>query len=348
MKALVTGSGGLIGAACVRALCREGWEVAGIDNNVRAWLFGPAATTVPVIEGLVSAFPDYHHNSIDIRDRDKVRDLIRRERPQLIIHCAAQPSHDKASSIPLEDFDINAVGTLNLLESTREFVADSPFCYMSTNKVYGDRPNFIPLVETDTRWEFKEDTGGITEDMSVDQCLHSLFGVSKLAADLLCQEYGRMFQMPVGIFRGGCLTGPLHASVELHGYLNYIIRCAVQGREYTIFGHKGKQVRDQIHADDVAQVFLHYFRTPRCGEVYNLGGGRPNSISILETIAELDSRGFTLKWNYSDQARAGDHICYMSNMSKLRAHFPDWKLEYDLPHIIDDIIRHYAGAAHRG
>jgi CDP-paratose 2-epimerase len=341
MKALVTGSGGLIGSACVRVLCEEGWDVVGVDNNVRAWLFGPDASTQPVIEHLVSSFPGYRHRHVDIRDRAVIYDLIREERPRFIVHCAAQPSHDKAREIPFEDFDINAVGTLNLLASAREYVTDAPFCFMSTNKVYGDRPNLIPLVEKDTRWDYVDDQGGIAEDMSVDQSLHSLFGVSKLAADLLCQEYGRYYGMPVGIFRGGCLTGPLHASVVLHGYLNYIVRCAVNGLPYTVFGYKGKQVRDQIHAYDVAQIFLHYFRAPRPGEVYNVGGGRPNSISILETIEDLAGRGFALRWSYDDRPRSGDHICYISNIEKLRSHFPSWSMRYDLPNILGEIVSHY-------
>lgn len=341
MKALVTGSGGLIGSACVRVLCDEGWDVVGVDNNVRAWLFGVAATTQPVIEDLVSSFSGYRHRQLDIRDRVAIRDLMREERPEFIIHCAAQPSHDKAAEIPYEDFDINAVGTLNLVVSAREYVKDSPFCFMSTNKVYGDRPNLLPLVERATRWDYAEDQCGIAEDMPVDQCLHSLFGVSKLAADILCQEYGRYYQMPIGIFRGGCLTGPLHASVQLHGYLNYIVRCAVRGLPYNIFGYKGKQVRDQIHAYDVAQLFLQYFRAPRPGEVYNLGGGRENSISILETIEELARRGFRLNWKYEDQPRRGDHICYISNTAKIRSHFPSWNMSYDLPRIFDEIVSHH-------
>lgn len=340
MKALVTGSGGLIGSACVRALCAGGWKVVGIDNNVRAWLFGPSATTLPIVEELISRFPTYAHRHLDIRDREAIRELIREERPNLIIHSAAQPSHDKAAAIPYEDFDINAVGTLNLLAAARDFARESPFCFLSTNKVYGDRPNYIPLVEKETRWDYAAG-GAIAEDMSIDQCLHSLFGASKVAADVLCQEYGRYYQMPVGIFRGGCLTGPLHASVELHGYLNYIVRCAVLGIPYTVFGYKAKQVRDQIHAEDVARLFLEFFGKPRCGEVYNLGGGRRNSISILETLAQLSDRGYQLKWTYDDQARAGDHICYISDISKLQAHFPNWSMRYDLPRILDDIVEHY-------
>ena len=344
MKALVTGSGGLIGSACVRALCNEGWNVIGIDNNVRGWLFGPTASIQPVIESLISDFPTYDHRHLDIRDRAAIRDLIRTERPGFIIHCAAQPSHDKAASVPFDDFDINAVGTLNLIASAREFIKDAPFCFMSTNKVYGDRPNFLPLVEKETRWDYAGNQDGIAEDMSIDQCMHSLFGVSKVAADVLCQEYGRYYQMPVGIFRGGCLTGPMHAGVELHGYLNYIVRCAVGGRDYTVFGYKGKQVRDQIHGDDVARLFLEFFQHPRCGEVYNLGGGRQNSISVLETIQELAERGYKLRWKYEDCPRKGDHICYISNTAKLRSHFPNWSMQYDLARILDDIVSHYVPA----
>ncbi|HWB85697.1 MAG TPA: NAD-dependent epimerase/dehydratase family protein [Bryobacteraceae bacterium] len=338
MKALVTGAGGLIGSQCARVLCREGWKVIGVDNNLRAWFFGEEGTTQPVVARLIEELPDYFHEHLDIRDRQAVRQLIRKERPDLIIHTAAQPSHDKAASIPYEDFDVNAVGTLNLLAAVREYVADSPFCFTSTNKVYGDRPNQIPLVEKETRWDYAGSVDGIDEQMSIDQCLHSLFGASKAAADLLCQEYGRYFGMPVGIFRGGCLTGPDHAGVKLHGYLNYIVRCAVRGIPYTIYGYKGKQVRDQIHAYDVARLFLNFYQAPRCGEVYNLGGGRPNSISILETVSALAERGFTLSCRYEEQARKGDHICYISDLTKIRSHFPGWKLEYSIPKILDEII----------
>jgi CDP-paratose 2-epimerase len=257
-------------------------------------------------------------------------------------HAAAQPSHDKAASIPYEDFDVNAGGTLNLLAAAREFVPESPFCFMSTNKVYGDRPNTVPLVETATRWEYADGRDGIDEQMSIDQCLHSLFGASKAAADILCQEYGRYFKMPIGIFRGGCLTGPDHAGVELHGYLNYIIRCAVLGTPYTINGYKGKQVRDQIHAYDVARLFLEFYRSPRCGEVYNMGGGRANSLSILETIELLKERGFPLNASYAETNRVGDHICYISDLSKLKEHFPGWRLEYGLTRIVDEMVAYFA------
>jgi CDP-paratose 2-epimerase len=329
----------------VRTLCAAGWEVVGIDNNLRAWFFGPESTTRPVVQSLMHDLRGYRHLDLDIRDRQAVRDVFRDERPDLIVHAAAQPSHDKAASIPYDDFDVNAGGTLNLLVAARDFTQDSPFCFLSTNKVYGDAPNRLPLVECDTRWDYAGGLDGISESLSIDQCLHSLFGASKTAADVLCQEYGRYFQMPIGIFRGGCLTGPDHAAVELHGFLNYIVRCAITGRPYTVFGHGGKQVRDQIHAYDVAQLFLHFYRAPRCGEVYNLGGGRDNSMSVVETINALADRGFGLKYRYEDRPRTGDHICYISDLRKIRAHFPDWTLTYDLPRLIDDIVARYVVAS---
>jgi CDP-paratose 2-epimerase len=279
---------------------------------------------------------------VDIRDRAAVADLVRDLRPDLIIHTAAQPSHDKAASIPFEDFDVNAVGTLNLLVAASDFCRDSPFCFTSTNKVYGDRPNHLPLREEATRYEYADGRDGIDETMSIDQCLHSLFGASKVAADVLCQEFGRYFQMPVGIFRGGCLTGPQHAAVELHGYLGYITFCAVTGRKYTVYGYGGKQVRDQIHCRDVASLFVEFWRRPRYGEVYNLGGGRANSISILETVAALRDMGFPLDYSYVDRNRIGDHICYISDLSKLKAHFPGWSLQYHLPMILDEMAARYS------
>lgn len=255
MIALVTGSGGLVGSECVRRLCAEGWRVIGVDNDSRRSFFGAEASTEPVVRELTATWPEYRHYVIDIRDREAVREAIRDHRPDFIVHTAAQPSHDKAAAIPFEDFDINASGTLNLLAAVREFVADSPVCFTSTNKVYGDRPNYLPFVETPTRWDYADPISGISEQLSIDQSLHSLFGASKLAADILCQEYGRYFGMPVGIFRAGCLTGARHAAVELHGYLNYIVRCAVTGTPYTIRGYKGKQVRDQLHCADVVSAF---------------------------------------------------------------------------------------------
>ena len=347
MKAIVTGSGGLIGSECVRMLASEGWEVVGIDNDMRQQFFGPQGTTVQNVEWLRQTQPRYRHFALDIRDRQAIRELFEAERPQFVIHTAAQPSHDKAASIPYEDFDVNAAGTLNLLVSARDFCPESPFCFTSTNKVYGDRPNHLPLVEKEKRYDYAE-IEAIDESMSIDQCLHSVFGASKVAADVMCQEFGRYFGMPVGIFRGGCLTGPQHAAVELHGYLAYIVHCAVTGKRYSVYGYKGKQVRDQIHSHDVARLFLNFFRQPRSGEVYNLGGGRANSLSILETVDMLDAMGFRLEYDYKDQNRKGDHICYISDLSKLRAHFPEWKLEYDLPRILSEIVERNLAARHAG
>ncbi len=343
-KALVTGSAGLIGSECCRALAEQGWQVAGVDNDMRRAFFGDHGSTQAVAGDLLRSLPSYSHFSLDIRDRQAVRDLIARERPSLIIHTAAQPSHDKAASIPYDDFDVNATGTLNLLVAARDFVRDSPFCFTSTNKVYGDRPNSLPLVELDKRYDYAEGIDGVDEQMSIDQCMHSLFGASKAAADLLCQEFGRYFGMPVGVFRGGCLTGPQHAAVELHGYLAYIIHCAATGKPYTIYGYKGKQVRDQLHARDAANLFLEFYRNPRCGEVYNLGGGRDNSLSILETIDLLAARGLMLDYRYDPTSRAGDHICYISDLTKIRAHFPKWRITRPLPAILDEITRRYAPA----
>lgn len=346
MKALVTGSTGLIGSQCVKHLCDRGWEVTGVDNDLRAWFFGEGGTTKPVLAELQSAYPsNYRHQNLDIRDRQGVRDLIRDLRPDFIIHAAAQPSHDKSADIPYEDFDVNAVGTLNVLVAARDYVRESPICFTSTNKVYGDRPNYLPLIEKETRWDYADGLDGIDENMSIDQCLHSPFGASKVAADILCQEYGRYFHMPIGIFRCGCLTGPQHAGVELHGYLNYIVRCAVLGVPYTIYGYLGKQVRDQIHCNDVARTFVDFYNAPRVAEVYNLGGGRENALSILETVSALKDMGFNLQTRYVDKARVGDHICYISDLTKLRQHYPNWRQEYNLTKLLDEIVAHYAGAA---
>lgn len=349
MKALVTGAGGLIGSECVRLLSQEGWEVAGVDNDMRREFFGEPGTTRPVIDELRTRFPRYRHFHIDIRNRQQIRDLFDAERPDFIIHTAAQPSHEKAAAIPYVDFDVNALGTMNVLVAARDFCRDSPLCFTSTNKVYGDRPNALPFVEKEKRFDFGNGLDGIDETMSIDASLHSLFGASKVAADVMCQEFGRYFQMPIGVFRGGCLTGPMHAAVELHGYLAHIVLCAVTGREYTIFGYKGKQVRDQIHARDVARLFLEFFRKPRAGEVYNLGGGRQNSLSILETVDLLADMGFRLRYSYSPVNRVGDHICYISDLTKIRSHFPQWKLEYDLTRIVSEIVeRRLSGAAAAG
>jgi CDP-paratose 2-epimerase len=270
----------------------------------------------------------------------------------LIVHCAAQPSHDRARDIPLDDFDVNAVGTINLLEATRLHCSDAVFIFMSTNKVYGDAPNEIPLVETNTRWDYArtEDFHGISERCRIDQSLHSLFGASKLAADVVAQEYGRYFGLRTGVFRGGCLTGPNHSGVELHGFLSYLAKVAARDGEYTVFGYKGKQVRDQIHSADVIAAFDAFAAAPRPGEVYNLGGGRENSASVLECVTMLEARlGRPVRWHYDESSRRGDHICYISDLRKLKSHFPDWRITRDLESIIDEILEAEVGrlGAHR-
>jgi CDP-paratose 2-epimerase len=278
---------------------------------------------------------------LDIRDRAAILDLFQRERFDLIIHCAAQPSHDKAKDIPFLDFEVNALGTLNLLEATRQSNREAVFIFMSTNKVYGDAPNELPLNESPTRWDYSrpEDFHGIREDCRIDRTMHSLFGASKTAADVMAQEYGRYFGMNVGIFRGGCLTGEHHSGVQLHGFLSYLVKVAKAGEGYTIFGYKGKQVRDQIHSADVIGAFVEFAGNPRPGEVYNLGGGRENSASILECIARIeDLLGKKMKWEYSDTARAGDHICYISDLTKFRTHYPDWRLTTSLDQILRKMV----------
>jgi CDP-paratose 2-epimerase len=337
-KALITGSGGLVGSECAALLCELGWDVIGLDNNMRAEFFGPAGSVAPSLARLADRHRGYRHQALDIRNRAALRRLFKEERPDFIIHTAAQPSHDKARDIPYDDFDINAVGTLNLLVAARDFCPTSPFCFTSTNKVYGDRPNHLALVEKEKRYDYADGRAGIDESMSVDACLHSPFGASKLAADILAQEYGRYFKMPVGIFRGGCLTGPQHAAVPLHGYLAYICACAVRRMPYTVIGYCGKQVRDQIHCRDVARLFVEFFQSPRCGEVYNLGGGRANSVSILETVDILAAMGHSLDWTYQESNRIGDHICYISDLAKIHGHFPQWKLQYSLDRIVEELV----------
>ena len=319
-------------------LSSQGWEVVGLDNDMRQKFFGPAGSTASVIEELKRIIPRYRHIAADVRDRRLTYQLLRNERPNFIIHTAAQPSHDKATSIPYDDFDINAVGTLNLLVAARDFCPESPFCFTSTNKVYGDRPNSLELVEGEMRYEYANGIEGIDEGMSIDACLHSLFGALKAAADVLAQEFGHYFNMPVGIFRCGCMTGPHHAAVESHGYLAYIVFCAVTGKEYTVHGYKGKQVRDQIHCDDVASLFLNFYHNPSNGEVYNLGGGKANSVSILETISILDRMGYSLRYRLRDEHRIGDHICYITDLGKIRSHYPKWRIRHDIHAIIDEIV----------
>lgn len=338
---LITGSSGLIGSEVALFFHRHGYNIHGVDNNQRAVFFGPQGDTRWNLQRISEEMGNYQHHEIDIRDREGILQLIREVRPAGIIHTAAQPSHDRAAAIPFDDFDTNAVGTLNLLEAARQFCPESPFIHMSTNKVYGDRPNTLPLVEQETRWEFAEeaDRKGIDEHFPIDQSKHSLFGASKLASDILVQEYGRYFQMPTCCLRGGCLTGPNHSGVELHGFLSYLIKCNLEEKEYRIFGYKGKQVRDNIHSEDVARFMMAFFRNPRIAEVYNLGGGRENSCSILEAfqLAEEFS-GKAQRYSYLDEARIGDHICYYSNLEKMKAHYPDWSIEYPLRETFRQIV----------
>jgi CDP-paratose 2-epimerase len=291
-------------------------------------------------ERLRREIPGYRHEALDIRDRDGVLSLMRDVRPALIVHAAAQPSHDKAASIPFLDFEVNAVGTLNLLEATRQFCRESPFVYMSTNKVYGDRPNTLKLAELETRWDYADPAYacGIAEDFSIDQSKHSLFGASKIAADVMVQEYGRYFNIPSCCLRGGCLTGPNHSGVELHGFLSYLVKCNVEGKEYKVYGYKGKQVRDNIHAEDVARFIFEFAAAPRIAEVYNIGGGKDNSCSILEAfrMAEAET-GQKMKWHYVDENRIGDHICYYSDLRKMKEHYPAWNISKPLTAIFHEI-----------
>lgn len=332
-KLLVTGSSGLIGSEVVTFFSGIGWEVYGMDNNMRADFFGPQGDTSWNTQRLKKEFPNFHHRQLDIRDRVGLADLLQKVKPDAIVHTAAQPSHDLAASRPYDDFDVNAVGTLNLLEAARRNCPDTPFMHMSTNKVYGDGPNRLNLVEKDTRWDYAdpEYANGIKETFSIDHSMHSLFGASKVAADVLVQEYGRYFQMPTCCLRGGCLTGPNHSGVELHGFLSYLIRCNLRERTYKVFGYKGKQVRDNIHSYDVAQFMNRFLAEPRIGEVYNLGGGRENSVSILEAFDLIEKiSGKPMQYEYVDQNRKGDHICYISDLSKMRNHYPGWDITKDL------------------
>lgn len=339
-KLLITGSSGLIGSEVVGFFANEGWEVHGIDNNMRADFFGPAGDTRWNLERLRAAHPNFHHHELDVRDRTGIRSLVADLKPDAIVHTAAQPSHDLAASRPFDDFDVNAVGTLNLLEAARLSCPESPFVHMSTNKVYGDAPNEIPLIELPTRWDYADPAykDGIPETFRIDQSKHSIFGASKVAADVMVQEYGRYFGMPTCALRGGCLTGPNHSGVELHGFLSYLIKCNLEGRTYKVYGYKGKQVRDNIHSWDVAQFMRRFIESPRAGEVYNLGGGRGNSISILEAFALIEQiSGRKMQWEYVDRNRQGDHICYISNLAKMKAHYPGWTITKDLQTIFVEI-----------
>ncbi|MDQ3691965.1 MAG: NAD-dependent epimerase/dehydratase family protein [Chloroflexota bacterium] len=343
---IVTGSGGLIGSESVRYFASEGFDILGVDNDLRAYFFGPDASTAHVSAQLAREVDAFRGVELDIRDRDGVERLFAQNAKEieLVVHTAAQPSHDWAAREPHTDFSVNAIGTLNLLEATRQHCPDASFVFTSTNKVYGDRPNSLPLVELDKRWELPEGHvwfGGIPEDLSIDACTHSLFGASKVAADVLVQEYGRYFDMPTVSFRGGCLTGPHHAGAQLHGFLAYLMRCTVTGAPYTIFGYKGKQVRDNIHATDVVRAFHAYHRDPKPAAVYNLGGGRQSNVSMLEAI-ELCQQiaGRELDYTLSDQARIGDHQWYVSDLSAFKTDYPDWALTFGIEDVVKDIYQH--------
>ena len=330
---LVTGCSGLIGSEVVSNFAREGWTIHGIDNNMRADFFGPQGDTRWSLERLKKSCPDFHHHDLDIRNRSGVIELLKQLKPAAIVHTAAQPSHDLAAKRPFDDFDVNAVGTFNMLEAAREACPDSPFVHMSTNKVYGDAPNEIKLKELSKRWDYDDPAyaNGISEEFRIDRSKHSIFGASKVAGDIMVQEYGRYFGMPTCALRGGCLTGPNHSGVELHGFLSYLIKCNLEGMTYHVYGYKGKQVRDNIHSYDVVQFMQRFIDAPKKGEVYNIGGGRSNSISILEAF-DLISKisGKKMHSDYTDQNRQGDHICYISDLSKMKAHYPGWGITKDL------------------
>lgn len=340
-RILITGSSGLIGSEICLYFHQHGYELHGIDNNQRAVFFGPQGDTTWNQNRLQKHIPDLKIHPIDIRDKNAVLQTVETLRPAAIVHTAAQPSHDLAASIPFDDFETNANGTLHLLEAARRFCPESPFIHFSTNKVYGDRPNFIPLQELETRWDFADPaySGGIAETFSIDQSKHSLFGASKLASDILVQEYGRYFNMPTCCLRGGCLTGPNHSGVQLHGFLSYLVRCNLERRPYTVFGYKGKQVRDNIHSSDVAGFVWEFFQAPRVAEVYNLGGGKANSCSILEAFQMVENiSGIGQDYTYDNKARVGDHICYYSDLTKIHNHFPRWRLTVPLELCLKEMV----------
>ncbi len=340
---IITGSSGLIGSEAVRFFCKKKYEVIGIDNNLRKVFFGDDACTEWNRKQLEQEYPNYIHNNIDIRDNEAITRIFKKygKNIDLIIHTAAQPSHDWAASDPIMDFTVNANGTLILLENFRQHCPEAVFIFTSTNKVYGDLPNSLPLVEHEKRYELDNKHtwyDGIDETMSIDQSMHSLFGASKVAADILVQEYGRYFKLRTAIFRGGCLTGPSHSGTKLHGFLSYLIRCCISGKKYFIYGYKGKQVRDNIHSYDLVNAFYHFYQNPRSGEVYNIGGSRFSNCSMLEAINLCEEIcGKKLNYEYVDQNRAGDHIWWISNVSKFKKHYPDWNFQYDIKTILQEI-----------
>ncbi len=343
--AIVTGSAGLIGSESTKALHAEGFTVVGIDNDMRSYFFGSEASTQPNNRALSDALPNYVPRSVDIRDWQQTEQIFQEfgSDIKLVVHTAAQPSHDWAAREPLTDFGVNATGTLHVLEATRLHCPEAVFIFTSTNKVYGDTPNRLPLVELESRWEIEASHPyhiGIDEEMSIDHTKHSIFGASKVAADVMVQEYGRYFGMKTGVFRGGCLTGPSHAGAELHGFLAYLMKCIVEKRPYRIFGYKGKQVRDNIHSNDLVSAFLSFYRAPRCGEVYNIGGSRFSNCSMLEAIA-IGERlsGNKLDYTYVEDNRIGDHIWYISDVRKFQNHYPDWSYKHSIEDILEEIYR---------
>jgi CDP-paratose 2-epimerase len=344
--AVVTGSAGLIGSQACDFFSNKGYKIIGIDNDMRAYFFGESSSTKDSLDSLKSKINEYEHYNIDIRDYQKLNEVFSKysSNIDIVIHTAAQPSHDWAANEPLTDFGINATGTINMLEVTRLNCPKATFIFTSTNKVYGDTPNKSPYIqERETRWECVDDLGNptsINENMSIDNTKHSVFGASKVAADIMCQEYGKYFNMNVGIFRGGCLTGPNHAGAELHGFLSYLVKCIVNDKPYTIFGYKGKQVRDNIHSWDLVNMFWEFHQNPKQGEVYNVGGGRDNSTSILEAIDTINRIAGTNWNNYtiSEQNRIGDHIWYISDLRKFRTHYPNWSITIDLEETITQMV----------
>lgn len=345
-KLLVTGSSGLIGSEVCVHFAQLGWEIHGIDNNQRAVFFGSQGDTRWNQERLQTSLPNFHHHELDVRNREGLIGLISEIKPDAIVHTAAQPSHDRAATIPFDDFDINATGTLNLLEATRRYNTNIPFVHMSTNKVYGDAPNRIKMKELETRWDYDDETyrDGIPENFTIDQSKHSLFGASKVAADVMVQEYGRYFNMPTCSLRGGCLTGPNHSGVELHGFLSYLVKCNLEQKQYTIYGYQGKQVRDNIHSYDVARFIEEFIKAPRIAEVYNLGGGKQNTCSILEAFKIAESfTGIPMQYVYNNKNREGDHICYYSNLAKIKAHYPGWDITRSLKDTIGEIVENWKG-----
>lgn len=350
MKMLVTGSSGLIGSEVCSYFAKIGWKIHGLDNNQRAIFFGPNGDTRWNQHRLAEALgAGFEHHEIDIRDRAGILALLKTVRPDAIVHTAAQPSHDLAAKIPADDFDTNAVGTFNMLEAARQACPEAPFVQMSTNKVYGDAPNRIPLKELETRWEYDDPRylEGIPEEFSIDQSTHSLFGASKVAADIMAQEYGRYFKMPTCCLRGGCLTGPNHSGVELHGFLSYLIKCNLEGKEYRVYGYKGKQVRDNIHSVDVARFIEEFVKSPRCGEVYNIGGGKQNSCSILEAFQLAEQlTGKPMRFVPVAENRVGDHICYYSDLRRMKNHYPKWDIRVSLEQIFREIVDSWGRRSH--